>query len=214
MNHEIKFLTDPSSHEALARVIDRYSFIFCSGNLHDLCDWFPFFAQYKITLDTHTENYLLNQAVIDDDPIIWANFLLYSKYHTQFSNLVLEKIESIMDKKFLQLNRKEPMMQTEFWYLLVFHNCPYISPPLKKQMNQFINDIKAKASMPRPNDRATVLVCDFLQRQSTNGNKPEESLFNWKGTKNFADLVTYRTYQRTIFKRYRKNKHRLHASID
>lgn len=215
MNDEIKFLTDTTSHEKLTKAIRRYSFIFSSGNLHDLCDWFPFFAQYKITLDTHTENLLLNQAEADDDPIIWANFLLYSKYHSQFSDLVLRKTESIIDKKLIQLDRKEPMMQAEFWYLLVFHNCPYISQPLRTRLDQYISDIKAKAlSNSLPSTRVMVLVCDFLQMQSSNGNKPEESLFNWKGIKNFADLITYRTYQRTIFKHYRKNKHSLHASID
>lgn len=45
-------------------------------------------------------------------------------------------------------------------------------------------------------------------------NKPEESLFNWKGIKNFADQITYRTYQRTVFKRYRKNTYGLYASLD
>lgn len=158
---------------------------------------------------------LLNQAEADDDPIIWANFLLYSKYHSQFSDLVLRKTESIIDKKLIQLDRKEPMMQAEFWYLLVFHNCPYISQPLRTRLDQYISDIKAKAlSNSLPSTRVMVLVCDFLQMQSSNGNKPEESLFNWKGIKNFADLITYRTYQRTIFKHYRKNKHSLHASID
>lgn len=218
MNDEADFLTDASSHEKLAKTIDRYSFIFRSGNLHDLCDWFPFFVQYKITLDTHTEELLLNQAEIDDDPIIWANFLLYSNYHSKFFDLVLEKIETIIGKELFQLSRKEPMMQSEFWYLLVFHNCPYISQPLRARMDQHISDIRADALCKNPslpNKRVTVLVCDFLQRQSTGGNKPAESLFNWNGTKNFADLITYRTYQRTIFKRYRKNKHSIYTtSID
>lgn len=84
-------------------------------------------------------------------------------------------------------------------------------------MDQYISKMKADAlgkNLSLPNKRVTVLVCDFLQRQSTNGNKPAESLFNWNGTKNFADLITYRTYQRTLFKRYRKNKHSIYDSID
>lgn len=65
-----------------------------------------------------------------------------------------------------------------------------------------------------PSAVTTQLICDFLEQRSPSGNKPEESLFNWKGIKNFADQITYRTYQRTVFKRYRKNTYGLYASLD
>ena len=110
------------------------------------------------------------------------------------------------------------MMQVEFWYVLIFHNCPYISASLRQKMSDIINDIKIKAGagkgkQPFPSAVTTQLICDFLEQRSPNGNKPEESLFNWKGIKNFSNQITYRTYQRTVFKRYRKNSYGLYASL-
>ena len=109
-------------------------------------------------------------------------------------------------------------MQVEFWYVLIFHNCPYISASLRQKMSDIINDIKinagfGKGKQPFPSAVTTQLICDFLEQRSPNGNKPEESLFNWKGIKNFSNQITYRTYQRSVFKRYRKNSYGLYASL-
>lgn len=108
------------------------------------------------------------------------------------------------------------MMQEEFWYVLIFHNCPHISAALRKTMSDLILKIRSMASSqkPKPSEIVTQLICDFLEQGSPNGNKPEESLFNWKGIRNFSDQITYRTYQRTVFKRYRKNIYGLYASLD
>ena len=219
MNSEIDFKGDDKAHTKLSRTINRYSFVFGSGNIFDLCDWFPFFYEYNIVLDTKTENHLIKAAEECNDPIIWANLLLYSQYYQPFFNELSKKVENIVERQILRISDKEPMMQVEFWYILIFHNCPYISTTLRQKMSDIINDIKTKAGGGKgkklfPSAVTTQLICDFLEQCSPSGNKPEESLFNWKGIKNFADQITYRTYQRTIFKRYRKNTYGLYASLD
>lgn len=219
MNSEIDFKGDDKAHTKLSRTINRYSFVFCSGNVFDLCDWFPFFYEYNIVLDTKTENHLIQAAEECNDPIIWANLLLYSQYYQPFFNELSKKVENIVERQILRISDKEPMMQVEFWYVLIFHNCPYISITLRQKMSDIINDIKTKAVGDKgkklfPSAVTTQLICDFLEQRSPSGNKPEESLFNWKGIKNFADQITYRTYQRTVFKRYRKNTYGLYASLD
>lgn len=87
---------------------------------------------------------------------------------------------------------------------------------LRTKMSRLIQDIRLRAANKNsnPSNRVIQLICDFLERSSSSGNKPEESLFNWKGVKNFSAQITYRTYQRTVFKRYRKNTYGLYASID
>lgn len=219
MNSEIDFKGDDKAHTKLSRTINRYSFVFCLGNVFDLCDWFPFFYEYNIVLDTKTENHLIQAAEECNDPIIWANLLLYSQYYQPFFNELSKKVENIVERQILRISDKEPMMQVEFWYVLIFHNCPYISTTLRQKMSDIINDIKTKAGGGKgkklfPSAVTTQLICDFLEQRSPSGNKPEESLFNWKGIKNFADQITYRTYQRTVFKRYRKNTYGLYASLD
>lgn len=195
---------------------NSHSFIFQSGNIHDLCDWMPFFHEYNIELDTTTECALIEKASKSNDPIIWANLLLYSQYYKPFFRELLGKIEAVVAKQLSKISDKDPMMQEEFWYVLIFHNCPYISAALRTKMSRLIQDIRLRAANKNsnPSNRVIQLICDFLERSSSSGNKPEESLFNWKGVKNFSAQITYRTYQRTVFKRYRKNTYGLYASID
>lgn len=218
MNSEVDFKTDEKAHEKMGRVINRYAFVFQSGNIFDLCDWFPFFHEYNIVLDAKTERALIHTAEECNDPIIWANLLLYSQYYPPFFDELQGKVETVVKKQICKISDKEPMMQVEFWYVLIFHNCPYISLTLRQKMSNLIQEIKksatSKSSSPFPSAIVTQLICEFLEQRSPSGNKPEESLFNWKGIKNFSDQITYRTYQRTVFKRYRKNTYGLYASLD
>ena len=216
LNSEVDFKHEEKAKEKLSNTINRYSFIFQSGNIHDLCDWMPFFHEYDIELDTTTECALIEKASKSNDPIIWANLLLYSQYYKPFFRELLGKIEAVVTKQLSKISDKDPMMQEEFWYVLIFHNCPYISVELRTKMSSLIQDIRRRAANKNsnPSNRVIQLICDFLERSSSSGNKPEESLFNWKGVKNFSAQITYRTYQRTVFKRYRKNTYGLYASID
>lgn len=216
LNSEVDFKHEEKAKEKLSNTINRYSFIFQSGNIHDLCDWMPFFHEYNIELDTTTECALIENASKNNDPIIWANLLLYSQYYKPFFMELLGKIEAVVTKQLSKISDKDPMMQEEFWYVLIFHNCPYISVTLRTKMSSLIQDIRLRAANKNsnPSNRVIQLICDFLERSSSSGNKPEESLFNWKGVRNFSDQITYRTYQRTVFKRYRKNTYGLYASID
>lgn len=215
MNKEVNFKSDSKAHSRLLKAIKLYSFIFQSGNLFDLCDWFPFFCEYSISLDSNTETILIEKAKKCNDPIIWANLLLYSKYYKNFYDELKSYIESVIKKQLLNISDDEQFLQVEIWYVFIFHNCPYISISLRNEMAKIINDIyKNTSKKSQPSSTATKLVCDFLQLQSSTGNKPAISFFNWKGEYNFSEQVTYRTYQRTIFKRYKKNKNWLYASIE
>ncbi|MFT4105560.1 MAG: RNA-directed DNA polymerase [Lacrimispora sp.] len=218
MDSEINFRNDYNSGIKLKKTLHRYSFVFQSGNLFDLCDWFSFFREYNIALDAKTEDGLVQKAIEYNDPIIWGNLLLYSQYHKPFFNKLRAMIETIIEKQVSRISNKDPFLQIEFWYVLIFHNCPYISSVLRNKMSVLINNIKASSAKQtnscKPSLVVMELVCDFLQLQSSNGNKPEESFFNWKGSTGVSEQITYRTYQRTIFKRYRKNKYGLYASLD
>lgn len=215
INNEFDFKNNNIARARLAETIKRYVFIFSSGNIFDLSDWFPFFSEYQIFLDARTEKHLIE--FLDDyhDPIMWANILLYSKYNKSFFGELVCKIEKNLVEHINRITYNEPMMQEEFWYILIFHNCPYISNDLKNEMSVLINRIKTHAAaQDYPSSNTIELVCEFLEQNFKNGGrKPKESFFNWNGIKNFADQITYRTYQRTLFKRYRKNKYNLYVSL-
>ncbi len=222
LDSEIDFKNNQSMNSKLSSVIHRYSFVFESGNLHDLCDWFPFFMEFGIHLSTRTEDHLIEKAERCNDPIIWGNILIYSKYYTPFFEEMKSKVETLVHQQIEQISEQEPMMQVEFWYALVFHNCPYLSQQAKDEIDDLINRISLDASSKThgrppvlyPSATCTKLVCDFLQQKAASGSKPEDSFFNWKGYNNFGSQITYRTYQKTMFKHYRKNAYNLYASLD
>ena len=221
MNDEINFIQKNSKeNDRLKNVIQRYSFIFQRGNLPDITDWLPFFAEYHISPDAFTETEIIKKAEADNNPITWANLLLYSKYYQPFCEKIKTKVDMIIDREVSKLSSDEYMMQTEFWYILVYHNCPYISSNTISKINDVISSIhtQARAQMSNGNTihtgTATDLICDFLCQQSSVGNKPLESFYDWNENRSISQQITYRTFQRTIFKKYRNNRNNLFTSID
>jgi len=214
LNGDIDFKEESGASYNLQNKFRLYSFIFSQGNIFDLRDWFPFFSEYGISLDSKTENALIEKAKLANDPIIWANILVYSKYYQNFSNMIRTQVESVIQAQISKVTEKSPMLQREFWFVLIFHNCPDISGRIRDDMSSIVNKISASASSDNPSDKATKLVCDFIQTQSSNGNKPKTSFFDWRNAQSIGEQITFRTYQRTIFKGYRKNRNSLYASLD
>ena len=131
------------------------------------------------------------------------------------------KLEDIINEQLSKFVYSDPMMNEEFWYILIFHNCPYLSRLTKDNLSNVIDTIKRNAISSKaasaqymPSYDIIIMLCSFLQLQSSAGNKPENSFFNWRGVKDFSEIVTYRTYQRTVFKPYKKNNTGLYASIN
>lgn len=217
INDEVRFSEKNSKeNKKLQGSIQRYSFIFQSGNLPDICDWFPFMTEYNISLDTLTETKIIAKAEQDNNPITWANILQYSRYYAPFFDEVKNKVEKIVDTQLTRMADKDHMMQVEFWYALIFHNCPHLSSATRAKIGQVIDAIEsvATSSMQKLSARSTLLVCRFLKQASTAGHKPHESFYNWRDSKSISEQITYRTFQRTIFKRYRGNRFGIYASVD
>lgn len=219
INSEINFKSDADAKRKLSNIIERYSFVFHQGNLFDLCDWFPLLLEYEISLNATTENYIKKTVKGHNDPILWANLLLYSSYYPSFQNEISGEVEAVLERALLHLSETQAFLQNEFWFILVFHNCPFISRALIAKMEavicklQPIQSANTSANPPTTSETATQLVCSFLQLKSANGIKPKQSFFNWGGTRGFGGQITFRTYQRTLFKKYRRKSHGLYVSL-
>jgi len=210
---EIDFKNDTKAKQKLQDLINRYYFVFQQNNIFDLCDWLPFLGEYGISLIVDVENALIKKAYDENNPIIWANLLLYSKYYKPFFDDIISKLNDIIKEQISKIIGKDIMLHKEFWYILIFHNCPHISMQLQNDINNIINNLLGAVSPDNPSDIVKKLSCEYLQRKSANGNKPAESFFNWNNIRGIGAQIAYRTYQRTIFKRYHRNKHGLYASI-
>ena len=209
MDDELHFVSDELNHKKLFNLFRRYSFIFERGNLNDLCNWFVFFYEFKISLANNTETAIENKLIAEDNPILWANYLIYSQYFNGYHSYMCNKIEKLLVHKIDQLGKTERLLQNEFWYILIFINCPYISPTSKTTMTSIVQSLIT----PTPQNLSAQvinLICEFLLQGTAN-------LFFYWGYYHFSTSkqLTFRTYQRTLFKQY-KNKQsiELYGSLD
>ena len=204
---ELKFKRDDETHKRLRSIIRKYSFIFEQANINDICNWFVFFNEYKISLLHNSEDLIFEKVISEDNPILLANYLIYSLYDKKYYSMVLKKVESIIDDNISNMLPSEFLLQREFWYVLVFCNCPYISDNLKDILSKKVEELKSSnANSP---DLAKNLIYEFL-KDST-----KKNLFFYWGYYNFSasKQLTYRTYQRTLFKQYR-NSTEMYGSLD
>lgn len=212
MNNELDFKKDDAARIKLSSLLNRYGFVFINGNIYDLVDWFVFLLDYRIALDIKIEKVLIQKANQLNDPVIWANLLLYSRYNHSFFNETLIMVEKIIESELDKITDKFKMLNKEFWYVLVFHNCPFITSALSKKIETVINAIKPN-TLKLPSEKAINLVFSFLDIKNVHGKKPEDSLFNWSGGIAIGEKITYRTYQRTVFKKYNK-RNGIYSSLD
>lgn len=196
---ELDFKNNEKNHNKLLTLLRRYSFIFQKANLNDICNWFIFFYEYKISILKVDEDIILKKLCIENNPILWANYLIYSRYDMHYNLMVLEKIENIIENNISNMMQYEPLLQKEFWYVLIFCNCPYLSSALKTKLQTEIGRLNCNGTTPP--EVANRLIYEFLRTNQLN-------LFFYWGYYHFdtSKQLTYRTYQRTLFKQYKNKK--------
>lgn len=209
MDDELQFSKDELNHKKLINLIRRYSFVFEKGNMNDLCNWFVFFHDYSIPLLRSTETILEKKLREEDNPILWANYLIYSRYHSDYHQEISTWVDEVLQYKVNQIGSKDPLLQKEFWYVIIFINCPYISPSVKVALENIVRPMSTAAETNLAN-KTKKIIAEFLLQNKAN-------LFFCWGYYHFntSKQLTFRTYQRTLFKQY-KNKRsiELYGSLD
>ena len=209
MDDELQFSKDELNHKKLINLIRRYSFVFEKGNMNDLCNWFLFFHDYSIPLLRSTETIFEKKLREEDNPILWANYLIYSRYHSDYHQEILTWVEEVLQYKVNQIGSKDPLLQKEFWYVITFINCPYISSSVKRALENIVRPMATAAETNLAN-KIKKIIAEFLLQNKSN-------LFFCWGYYHFntSKQLTFRTYQRTLFKQY-KNKRsiELYGSLD
>lgn len=179
------------------------------GNMNDLCNWFVFFHDYSVPLLRNTEAILEKKLREEDNPILWANYLIYSRYHSDYHKEILIWVEELLQYKVNQIGSKDPLLQKEFWYVITFINCPYISGSVKTALEGIVRPMATAAETNLAN-KIKKIIAEFLLQNKSN-------LFFCWGYYHFntSKQLTFRTYQRTLFKQY-KNKRsiELYGSLD
>jgi len=207
-NDELNFKSVENNHHKLINLIRRYAFIYEKANLNDICNWFIFFNEYNISLLKSSEAVIYNRIIHENNPILWANYLIYSRYNSWYNNEVLNKVEEVIRNNITQMVPAEPLLQKEFWYVLIFVNCPYISESLKLKLKEIVESIPHTGTDVET--KSSKLIYDFISRNQSN-------LFFYWGYYNFdaCKQLTFRTYQRTLFKQYKsKQTKESYGSLD
>lgn len=208
-NDELNFKKiNDNNHNKLVNLIRRYAFIYEKANLNDICNWFIFFNEYNISLLKPSEEIIYNRIYQENNPILWANYLIYSRYNPKYNDEVLNKVEEVISNNIMHMIPTETLLQKEFWYVLIFVNCPYISDSLKIKLKEKVEliphtGVEAEAKSGK-------LIYDFINRNQSN-------LFFYWGYYKFdaCKQLTFRTYQRTLFKQYKKKRViELYGSLD
>lgn len=206
---ELDFLGNDSHHSKLQVLLKKYMFILLRGNLNDLCNLILLFKEYKIIMPPDYENKIFSKIKELNNPLLLANYLLYSQYYKPYYDTVIKEVEGIINKKINHITKGEEMLQVEFWYILIFNNCPFLSSDLKNQMKAVVDGIKYP--LPTyPSQKVINLVLEFLDSRENN------LFFTW-GVHKFSTSkqIAFRTYQRSLFREYKnKNSLLLYGSLD
>ena len=172
-----------------------YDIIF-KHNIYDIINLLTLCCDYKIELKSSIENNIIDQVYKADDPIVYATWMLYCQYDKDLLNEQVNKILVIIKNKLEYLDNKldEFFMYKECWYVFIFKNCPYCDYDTKILIEKIIKDLDSK-KFNGNSKNAKEIIISFLKE-----NNKGFFLWNFSG-KNVAEQITYRTFQKTIFRR-------------
>ena len=176
----------------LQDIINKYDFL--TSNSSEIVNLFVALRGFNISFRTKIEEEILENVLESDNPILLATFLYYSQYNDRYLDKISSVVNNILNKKLNYLNNKnEILLLREFWYIIIFNKCPYVSEENKKLIEDILKTILEKNSK----NRNIKLFIDFMLDKNQ-----RYCFFSWrkKGIK-FMQEITYRTSSMTVFKR-------------
>ena len=185
--------------ERLQVLLNKYSFIFDKANINDVVNLFLFCKQAGIEIPYLQEECLVKKLKEKDDPILWATYLIYSRYNEVYFHEIRDNIERILADKIEAIRVNKSMYEyREFWWIIIFNKCPYITPYAQGLIDSFISIIQI------PTDNACTHVLIGLFKEFLQNNT--EQFFDWNLERNdFLRFLTFKTHEKSIFKNYKEN---------
>ena len=186
--------------DKLQFLTNKYSFIFEKANLNDIINLVLFCTQAKIEIPYTQECLLIERLRKKADPILWASYLIYAKYSKKYFKEILFEIEDRIKENIEAIRSKENIYTyREFWWIIVFNKSPYLSSTIQSLVDRIINDLQTNTSNnKRAGDICGNLFVEFLK---TN----QKQFFEWNiHEKDFLRQITFKTYERSIFKNYKE----------
>lgn len=183
----------------LQRLFEKYAFIFEKANLNDIVNLILFCCQAGIEIPYRQEERIVEQLVAKDDPILWASYLLYSKYNKKYYEEIRDRIGALLLDKIDAIVKKENIYTyREFWWVLIFNKSPHLNSAEQAKIESIIPSISTGV-VSNPGMKLGNIFIEFLR------NSPKQ-FFDWdiKET-DFLRTITFKTRQRSIFRNYKEN---------
>lgn len=178
----------------LQLVMKKYEYIFINANLPDIVDLLLVSTKNNCEFSILVEEKLWKKVLEHDNPILAANFLIYTRYNKKFFNKIINDIEQIIINKIsLIKNKHNSLLYKEFWWIFVFINCPYIGEPVQVGMEE-----KIKMFLPTANDTKSNIL-KLLYEFLTDVTFPYKFV-DWDTNKELLEEIAYSTYERTLFR--------------
>jgi len=182
----------------LQELINKYAFIFDKANINDVVNLFLFCRQAKIEIQYLQEECIVRKIKEKDDPILWATYLMYSQYNTKYSDEIRNYIEKTLIEKISAIRVQKSVYEyREFWWILIFNKCPFITNASQNAIDNAIALLNVPAS-GCPHTLVDIFK-NYLQ------NSPIQ-FFDWNIDRNdFLRTLTFKTHEKSIFKNYKEN---------
>lgn len=188
-----------NSVELLQELLNKYAFIFDKANINDIINLFLFCKQAKIEIPYLKEESIVIKLKEKDDPILWATYLIYSQYNNNYFNDITLCIENILQERIDSIRVEKAIYEyREFWWILIFNKCPFISKLLQDNIDDTISSIQ----VPKSVGCIQILISFFKEYLQNN----PKQFFDWDIDSNdFLRTLTFKTHEKSIFKNYKEN---------
>ena len=185
--------------ELLQELLNKYAFIFDKANINDVINLFLFCKQAKIEIPYLKEESIVVKLKEKDDPILWATYLIYSQYNNNYFNNIKLCIENILQERIDSIRVKKAIYEyREFWWILIFNKCPFISNSLQYNIDDTISSLQ----VPTHVECIKILISIFKEYLQNN----PKQFFDWDIDSNdFLRTLTFKTHEKSIFKNYKEN---------
>lgn len=203
ISSEVDLINIENLNNNFQKIINNYSFIFEVDTISDITNLLIMLNEYKLNLPVSIEKQLENRIIKERNPLHLAVFLIYAQYNRKYSSYIKNIIEDNIKHALDELTHcQEILLNSEFWFILIFINCNLLDESIKSKMRKFISNIITTYTGDSSSaKKATILVCEFINQRKQN------LFFTWGYSKfSLTNQIAFKTYQRTIFKNYRRSK--------
>lgn len=183
----------------LQDLINKYAFIFEKANINDVVNLFLFCRQAKIEIPYLQEEHIVRKLKEKDDPILWATYLIYSQYNRKYANEIRGYIEKNLIENINAIRVQKSVYEyREFWWILIFNKCPFLSNTSQNVIDNTIALLDVPSAVG-----CTHILIDMFKNYLQNS---PMQFFDWNIERNdFLRTLTFKTYEKSIFKNYKEN---------